>query len=147
MAASTSGVPQYPEEVRRYLLSNKFMRKTIQGLPNHEDTQIVAGLDENEDRIVTNGRWCPFAEGKHLPPLGPTAWFAFDSCAMCLHPRCAAPECSNEEVNEEWLADKGRFAYDGLKRQRLTTPMIRYDNRPLALRSGQSSRPLTRASV
>ena len=53
----------------------------------------------------------------------------------------------NEEVNEEWLADKGRFAYDGLKRQRLTTPMIRYDNRPLALRSGQSSRPLTRASV
>ena len=101
MAASTSGVPQYPEEVRRYLLSNKFMRKTIQGLPNHEDTQIVAGLDENEDRIVTNGRWCPFAEGKHLPPLGPTAWFAFDSCAMCLHPRCAAPECSNEEVNEE----------------------------------------------
>lgn len=31
----------------------------------------------------------------------------------------------NEEVNEEWVADKGRFAYDGLKRQRLTVPMIR----------------------
>jgi len=31
----------------------------------------------------------------------------------------------NEEVNEEWLADKSRFAYDGLKRQRLLTPMIR----------------------
>eukprot|EP00744_Colponema_vietnamica_P001009 GILI01001732.1.p1 GENE.GILI01001732.1~~GILI01001732.1.p1 ORF type:complete len:459 (+),score=198.05 GILI01001732.1:502-1878(+) len=31
----------------------------------------------------------------------------------------------NEEVNEEWLADKSRFAYDGLKRQRLTTPMVR----------------------
>ncbi|KCV67801.1 NADH dehydrogenase (quinone), G subunit [Fonticula alba] len=29
------------------------------------------------------------------------------------------------EINEEWLADKGRFSYDGLKRQRLTTPMIR----------------------
>jgi len=33
----------------------------------------------------------------------------------------------NEEVNEEWLADKGRFSYDGLKRQRLTQPMARGD--------------------
>lgn len=31
----------------------------------------------------------------------------------------------NEDVNEIWLADKGRFSYDGLKRQRLDTPMIR----------------------
>lgn len=31
----------------------------------------------------------------------------------------------NEDVNEEWLADKGRFACDGLKRQRLVTPMVR----------------------
>ncbi|XP_057665666.1 NADH-ubiquinone oxidoreductase 75 kDa subunit, mitochondrial [Diorhabda carinulata] len=31
----------------------------------------------------------------------------------------------NEEINEEWLADKSRFSYDGLKRQRLVTPMIR----------------------
>lgn len=31
----------------------------------------------------------------------------------------------NEDVNEEWLSDKSRFAYDGLKRQRLTTPLIR----------------------
>ncbi|CAG9812802.1 unnamed protein product [Phaedon cochleariae] len=34
----------------------------------------------------------------------------------------------NEEINEEWLADKSRFSYDGLKRQRLVTPMIR-DNK------------------
>lgn len=34
----------------------------------------------------------------------------------------------NEEVNEEWLADKSRFAYDGLKRQRLTVPMIKDTN-------------------
>ncbi|KAJ8984325.1 hypothetical protein NQ317_012544 [Molorchus minor] len=34
----------------------------------------------------------------------------------------------NEEINEEWLADKSRFAYDGLKRQRLVTPMIRDNN-------------------
>ncbi len=31
----------------------------------------------------------------------------------------------NEEVNEEWMADKGRFAIDGLKRQRLDRPYIR----------------------
>lgn len=31
----------------------------------------------------------------------------------------------NEEVNEEWLADKSRYSYDGLKRQRLDSPMIR----------------------
>ena len=32
---------------------------------------------------------------------------------------------TNDEINEEWLSDKSRFAYDGLKRQRLTTPYIR----------------------
>eukprot|EP00794_Sanderia_malayensis_P003367 gene3367-3856_t len=32
---------------------------------------------------------------------------------------------SNEDINEEWISDKTRFAYDGLKRQRLTNPMIR----------------------
>ena len=32
----------------------------------------------------------------------------------------------HEEVNEEWLSDKGRFApVDGLKNQRLTVPMLR----------------------
>lgn len=31
----------------------------------------------------------------------------------------------NEEINEEWLSDKSRFAYDGLKRQRLTTPYMK----------------------
>ena len=30
-----------------------------------------------------------------------------------------------QEINEEWLSDKSRFAYDGLKRQRLVTPMIK----------------------
>lgn len=30
----------------------------------------------------------------------------------------------NEDVNEEWLDDKSRFACDGLKRQRLTSPMV-----------------------
>jgi NADH dehydrogenase (ubiquinone) Fe-S protein 1 len=31
----------------------------------------------------------------------------------------------NEEVNEEWIGDKSRYAYDGLQRQRLDTPMIK----------------------
>ena len=31
----------------------------------------------------------------------------------------------NDDINEEWLADKSRFACDGLKRQRLTTPLIK----------------------
>lgn len=31
----------------------------------------------------------------------------------------------NEEINEEWISDKTRFAYDGLKTQRLTTPLVR----------------------
>lgn len=31
----------------------------------------------------------------------------------------------NEEINEEWISDKTRFAYDGLKRQRITEPFVR----------------------
>lgn len=31
----------------------------------------------------------------------------------------------NEDVNEEWLGDKGRFAYDGLNLQRLDEPLLR----------------------
>ncbi len=35
----------------------------------------------------------------------------------------------NEDVNEEWLADKSRYAYDGLKRQRLDRPYVRIDGK------------------
>ena len=35
----------------------------------------------------------------------------------------------NEDINEEWISDKTRFAYDGLKRQRLTQPLIRKDGK------------------
>lgn len=31
----------------------------------------------------------------------------------------------NEDINEEWISDRTRSAYDGLNSQRLTTPMIR----------------------
>ena len=33
----------------------------------------------------------------------------------------------NEEINEEWISDKTRYACDGLKRQRLDTPYVRRD--------------------
>lgn len=32
----------------------------------------------------------------------------------------------NENINEEWITDKVRFAYDGLKKQRLLYPSMRY---------------------
>ena len=35
----------------------------------------------------------------------------------------------NEEVNEEWISDKTRFACDGLKRQRLDQPYVRRDGK------------------
>lgn len=31
----------------------------------------------------------------------------------------------NDEINEEWISDKSRFAYDGLKRQRITEPFVK----------------------
>ena len=31
----------------------------------------------------------------------------------------------HQDINEEWISDKTRFAYDGLKRQRLTTPFVK----------------------
>lgn len=31
----------------------------------------------------------------------------------------------SEEVNEEWISDKTRFAYDGLKVQRLDQPYVK----------------------
>ncbi|GMM35116.1 hypothetical protein DASC09_024410 [Saccharomycopsis crataegensis] len=31
----------------------------------------------------------------------------------------------NDDVNEEWISDKTRFACDGLKTQRLTTPLVK----------------------
>src|SRR5665213_2785959 len=36
---------------------------------------------------------------------------------------------TNEEINEEWISDKTRYACDGLSRQRLDQPMIRQDGR------------------
>ena len=35
----------------------------------------------------------------------------------------------NDEVNEEWISDKSRFIWDGLKTQRLDRPYVRRDGR------------------
>ena len=35
----------------------------------------------------------------------------------------------NEELNEEWLNDKSRFSFDGLKRQRLCDPLVKKDGK------------------
>ena len=35
---------------------------------------------------------------------------------------------NNESLNEEWISDKTRFAYDGLKRKRFINPMIRQND-------------------
>ncbi|ODQ61401.1 hypothetical protein WICANDRAFT_78032 [Wickerhamomyces anomalus NRRL Y-366-8] len=35
----------------------------------------------------------------------------------------------NDYINEEWISDKTRYACDGLKTQRLTTPLIRNGNK------------------
>jgi NADH-quinone oxidoreductase subunit G len=35
----------------------------------------------------------------------------------------------NDEVNEEWISDKTRFAYDGLRNQRLDRPFVRVNGK------------------
>jgi NADH dehydrogenase (ubiquinone) Fe-S protein 1 len=36
---------------------------------------------------------------------------------------------TNDNVNEEWISDKTRYAYDGLRFQRLDTPLIKHGDR------------------
>ena len=35
----------------------------------------------------------------------------------------------NDDVNEEWMADRGRFSFDGLKKKRLDRPWLRVDGK------------------
>lgn len=44
----------------------------------------------------------------------------------------------NEEVNEEWISDKSRFIWDGLKTQRLDRPYVRRDGRLEAATWGEA---------
>jgi NADH-quinone oxidoreductase subunit G len=40
---------------------------------------------------------------------------------------------NDDDVNEEWISNKTRYAYDGLKRQRLDTPYVRQNGSLLAV--------------
>ncbi|MCO5730642.1 NADH-quinone oxidoreductase subunit NuoG [Rhizobium sp. SSA_523] len=44
----------------------------------------------------------------------------------------------NEQVNEEWISDKSRFIWDGLKTQRLDRPYVRRDGRLQAASWGEA---------
>src|SRR3546814_10520039 len=44
----------------------------------------------------------------------------------------------NELVNEEWISDKTRFIWDGLKTQRLDRPYVRRDGRLQAASWGEA---------
>ncbi|MCP6059529.1 molybdopterin-dependent oxidoreductase, partial [Klebsiella pneumoniae] len=39
---------------------------------------------------------------------------------------------NNDVVNEEWISDKSRYVWDGLKVQRLDRPYVRKDGRLVA---------------
>lgn len=39
---------------------------------------------------------------------------------------------TNDDVNEEWISDKTRYAYDGLRFQRLTSPLVKQGDRFVA---------------
>merc|ERR1712136_634976 len=45
----------------------------------------------------------------------------------------------HEDINEEWISDKTRFAHGGLKRQRLTNPMLRTSDGRLAVASWEDA--------
>ena len=40
---------------------------------------------------------------------------------------------NNDGVNEEWISDKTRFVFDGLRRQRLDRPYVRRNGQLVAV--------------
>lgn len=55
----------------------------------------------------------------------PTGALSICSFASSGSDKRSCPFIFWQEVNEEWISDKARFSYDGLKRQRLNEPLIR----------------------
>ncbi|MCO6050733.1 NADH-quinone oxidoreductase subunit NuoG [Mesorhizobium sp. RP14(2022)] len=51
----------------------------------------------------------------------------------------------NEQVNEEWISDKTRFVWDGLKTQRLDRPYVRVDGRLRPASWGEAFEAIRRA--
>jgi NADH-quinone oxidoreductase subunit G len=52
---------------------------------------------------------------------------------------------NHDGVNEEWMADRSRFIWDGLKRQRLDRPYLREGGRLRPARWGEAFEAITRA--
>jgi len=53
----------------------------------------------------------------------------------------------NENVNEEWISDKTRFSYDGLKRQRLSVPFVRLDQGQLVPTTWEKARAILKNEI
>jgi NADH dehydrogenase/NADH:ubiquinone oxidoreductase subunit G len=47
----------------------------------------------------------------------------------------------NEAINEEWISDKTRFIWDGLRSQRLDKPYIRRKRQAARCKLGRGIRP------
>jgi NADH-quinone oxidoreductase subunit G len=52
---------------------------------------------------------------------------------------------NHDGVNEEWLADRSRFVWDGLRRQRLDRPYVRVDGRLVPANWGQAFKVIAAA--
>ncbi len=50
-------------------------------------------------------------------------WYPLMNSLLCVQVMRIVP-VQNDAVNEEWISDKARFQYDGLKRQRLNVPLV-----------------------
>ncbi|XP_015779251.1 PREDICTED: NADH-ubiquinone oxidoreductase 75 kDa subunit, mitochondrial-like [Acropora digitifera] len=78
-----------------------------------QDQSMAFGSDRS--RFVDNkfsGKRA--VEDKNVGPLIKTIMTRCIHCTRCIR-----------DINEEWISDKTRFSYDGLKRQRLTKPMVK----------------------
>ena len=51
---------------------------------------------------------------------------------------------SNDKINQQWISDKTRFAYDGLKCQRLYFPMIKKDSKFLTVSWNKALETITK---
>lgn len=104
-------------------------------------TYVSAALDSEMSGNVVD--LCPVGALTSKPnAFGARAWEyrttnsidVLDGCGPSIQIDTAKGEVmrvqprTNDDVNEEWISDKTRFAVDGLKRQRLDIPLVRGEN-------------------
>lgn len=89
------------------------------------DTRPIAGALLGKAYAFTARPW----ELKHIDGIDP-----FDAIGSNISIHVKGTEIMrllprpNDELNEDWVPDKVRYSFDGLKRQRLLEPMIRTDD-------------------